>query len=193
MINLAYLRTQALKDLSRLTADDLRRVTNEMIDTQLSLIRDCIDADVVFEPGDPAACDEYAVNPDEAALAWNLGHLIVHVTASSEEAAFLAAELARGVAFEPRRSRSEVHWTTMRTIAQCRARLEESRRMRLASLDLWPDQPYLDNTYISPRTGNPVNASQRFLFGLGHDDDHLAQIEEVVRQAMAARPADVLR
>ena len=52
------------------------------------------------------------------------------------------ADLARGVAFHGR-SRSEVPWETVTTIAQCRARLEESRRMRLASLDMWPDQPYL--------------------------------------------------
>ncbi len=186
-LSLADLRTQSPQDLARLTADDLRQVTNEMIDTQLNLIRACTDADVVFEPSDPGAQDEYALNPDEATLAWNLGHLIVHVTASSEEAAYLAAELARGVEFTPRRSRSEIHWTRMTTIAGCRARLEESRRMRLASLDMWPDEPFLENTYLSPRTGNPVNAAQRYLFGLGHDDDHLAQIEEVVRQALGAR------
>ncbi|HNB51767.1 MAG TPA: hypothetical protein PK530_07480, partial [Anaerolineales bacterium] len=103
--------------------------------------------------------------------------------ASSEESAFLAAELARGVEYQQRRSRSEVHWTTISTLEQCRARLEESRRMRLASLDLWPDQPYLDNTYLSSYSGQVINPITRFVLGLSHDDAHLAQIAEVVRQA----------
>ena len=71
--------------------------------------------------------------------------MIVHTTASSEEAAFIAAELARGVEFHGR-SRSEVPWETVTTIEQCRHRLEESRRMRLATLQIWPDEPDLDNT-----------------------------------------------
>jgi hypothetical protein len=171
----------------KLTVGGLRALTNEMVDCQLSLIADCIDADVVFTPEDPDAHDAYAVDPDEEELAWNLGHLIVHVTASSEEAAFLAAELARGVDYEPRRSRSEVHWTKIKTIEQCRARLEESRRMRLAALDLWPDDPYLENTYTSPNSGMVINPVTRFVFGLSHDDAHLAQIKEVVRQAKAGR------
>lgn len=176
--------TDLVKDL---VIDDLRTLTNEMVDYQLSLIENCTDADVVFEPIDPDAHDAYAVNPDEENLAWNLGHLIVHVTASSEESAFLAAEMARGVEYQQRRSRSEVHWETVKTIAQCRARLEESRRMRLASLEMWPDQPFLDNTFTSERTGLVINPIARFAFGLSHDDAHLAQIAEVVRQARAAR------
>lgn len=176
--------TDLVKDL---TVDDLRTLTNEMVDHQLSLIANCTDADVVFEPIDPDAHDSYAVNPDEENLAWNLGHLVVHVTASSEEAAFLAAEMARGVEYQQRRSRSEIHWESMKTIAQCRSRLEESRRMRLASLEMWPAEPYLDNTFTSERTGLVINPIARFAFGLSHDDAHLAQIAEVVRQAAAGR------
>jgi hypothetical protein len=170
-----------------LTIDDFRDLTNEMVDYQLSLISEATDADVVFVPNDPDAHDAYAIDPEEEDLAWTLGHLIVHVTASSEESAFLAAELARGVPYESRRSRSEVHWTTVTSIEQCRQRLEESRRMRLATLDLWPDQPYLDNTFPSKRWQTEFNAFVRFSFGLSHDDSHLAQIAEVVRQARAAR------
>ncbi len=136
-----------------LTVKDLHALTNEMIDKQLELIADCNNSDVVFEPQDPAADDPYAVEPDEKDMPWTLGHLIVHVTASSEEAAFLAAELARGVPYEQRRSRYEVHWTTIKTIEQCRHRLEESRRMRLASLEMWPDEPHLENTFTSEYTG----------------------------------------
>jgi hypothetical protein len=172
-----------------LTVDDLRRLTNEMIDTMQRLIADCTDADVVFVPDDPNANDPVAATEAEVHMPWTLGHVIVHTTASAEEAAAIAAELARGVPHRGGRSRSEVHWSTITTIAQCRHRLEESRRMRLASLDMWPDQPHLDNTYV-PRPGaEPINAVARFVLGLRHDDDHLAQIAEIVRQAKAARSA----
>src|SRR5258706_6312412 len=128
--------------------DDLRRLTNEMIDTVLGMIAECVDADVIFVPDDPSANDPAAATSEELRISWTLGHLIVHVTASSEEAAAIAAELARGVPHRGGRSRSEVHWTTIATIAQCRHRLEESRRMRLASLDMLPAEPRLDNTYV---------------------------------------------
>ena len=172
-----------------LTVDDLRDLTNEMIDRQLALIANCEDCDVVFQPVDPHAEDKYATNPDEANIAWTLAHVIVHATASSEESAFLAAELARGVEREGR-SRYEVPWETVTTIAQVRARLEESRRMRLASLDMWPDEPHLDTTHTYGTTRKLVmNAPTRFIFGLYHDDDHLEQIAEIARQAEVARNA----
>ncbi len=181
-------KEKTLAEICRgLAADDLRDLTNEMVDRQLALIAGCTDEDVVFEPQDPEAHDPYAEDPRDEDLAWNLGHLIVHVTASSEEAAFLAAEMARGVPYQQRRSRSEVHWTTMRTIEGCRQRLEESRRMRLATLDIWPDPPHLDNTYVSPYSGEHIDPVMRFALGLRHDHGHLAQIEEVVRQGKSAR------
>jgi cytochrome c553 len=173
--------------VARLTPDDLRRLTNEMIDTQLGLLAECVDADVTFVPDDPIANDPAAATEEEVHISWTLGHLVVHVTASSEEAAAIAAELARGVPHRGGRSRSEVHWTTVTTIAQCRGRLEESRRMRLSSLDMWPDQPHLDNTYVPREGADPVNAMVRFVNGLSHDDSHLAQIAEVARQARAGR------
>ena len=108
----------------------------------------------------------------------------MHVTASAEESGALAAELARGVEYHGR-SRYEVPWRQMTRIAQCRARLEESRRMRLASLGMWPDEPDLKNT--SRSHAGEVNAVGRFVLGLKHDADHLAQIAEVVRQAAIAR------
>lgn len=167
-----------------LTAADLRDLTNEMIDWQLVLLADCTDADVVFEPADPEAHDSYAADEADVDLAWNLGHLVVHVTASSEESAFLAAEMARGV--EPHgRSRSEVPWQTVTTIAQCRQRLQESRRMRLATLDVWPDEPHL-SVEQELRDGRRINALGRFVYGLMHDDAHIAQMKEVIRQARVA-------
>jgi hypothetical protein len=170
-----------------LTVDDLRQLTNEMIDYQLGMIVDCIDEDVTFVPSDPEAHDPVAADPADIDLPWTLGHVIVHVTASSEEAAAMAAELARGVPHRDGRSRSEVYWETVTSIAECRHRLEESRRMRLASLEMWPDEPYLDNTFQYRPDGEPINAVGRFAGGLRHDDSHLEQIVKIIEQAHAAR------
>lgn len=167
-----------------LDLDDLRALTNEMVDTMLDLIAGCTDDDVTFQPLDPEAEDPYAENADDANIAWTLGHVIVHATASSEESAFLAAELARGIVPE-NRSRYEVPWESVTTIAQCRARLEESRRMRLATLEVWPDAPHVDLTYKPWPTSVDINCVGRFVLGLKHDWDHLGQIEEIVRQAQA--------
>lgn len=189
MINLAYLTERKVtfaKLVAELTSADLCALTNQMIDRQLALIAGCDDAAVIFVPDDPQADDPYAAEPTEAKLAWTLGHVIVHVTATSEETAFIAAEMARGVVREGR-SRYETPWETVTTIAQCRARLEESRRLRLATLDVWPNPPHLDVTIPYRRLPEPVNPIGRFVMGLLHDADHLGQIEDIVRQAQAAR------
>ncbi len=170
-----------------LTPEDLRRLTNAMIDTMLDHISACVDDDVSFVPVDPQADDPHAQTAEEYAMAWTLGHVIVHATASAEEAAFLAAELARGVPYREGRSRYELPWQTIATVERCRQRLEESRRMRLASLDLWPEPPHLDNLFPSFRGNTHHNAVVRFVFGLWHDDNHLKQIHEIVRQARQAR------
>jgi hypothetical protein len=188
MLDFASIRAkeQTMSELvDDLTVGDLRQLTNEMVDTMLDLISGCVDDDVIFVPQDPEAHDAFAEAEAEINLAWTLGHVVVHTTASAEEAAFIAAELARGVEYHGR-SRSEVPWETVTSIVQCRQRLEESRRMRLASLDIWPDNPYLDNTqkFIG---GEKINAVARFAWGLKHDDDHLGQIAEIVRQAKEAR------
>jgi len=148
-------------------------------------VGDCVDADVTFQPEDSGANDTFASNQADVKLSWTLGHVVVHVTASSEESAALAAELARGVENHGR-SRSEITWESVSTIAQCRQRLEESRRMRHASLDMWPDAPYLDTRY-EPWPGMSLNAVGRFALGLGHDADHVGQLGEIVRQAKAVR------
>ena len=170
-----------------LDRSDLHRLTDEMIDYQLSLITDAQDGDVVFVPVDPEAHDEFAQTPDELNMPWTLGHVIVHITASSEEAAARASQLARGVPVEGR-NRSEIPWQSVSTIAQVRLRLEESRRMRHAFLETWPDLPSLSTLY-QPRNPNyrPFNAVGMFLTGLSHDDTHLAQLKEIVRQAAAFR------
>ncbi|MCB8942272.1 MAG: DinB family protein [Ardenticatenaceae bacterium] len=165
-----------------LTPADLRTHTNEMVDTILTMIQDCTDAHVTFIPHDPDANDTYADSEADINLAWTLGHVIVHLNASCEESAALAAELARGVPYESRRSRSEIPWESVTTIEQCRRYLEQSRRICLASLDMWPDEPYLDNTFPA-RDGTPYNALVRYVFGLSHADSHLGQIANIIEQA----------
>ena len=165
-----------------LTGDDLRRELNEMYDEVLRLTNDCTNAHVTFEPKDDKADDPYAVEGEET-IAWTLGHVIVHITASMEESAALAAELARGVEYHGR-SRWEVPWREVTTIAECRARLEESRRMCLASLGMWPEPPHMDNTYTPAAQGAlPHTCISRFASGLKHASDHLEQIADIVRQA----------
>jgi hypothetical protein len=189
MLDFAALREKRItvaELVADLTRDDLRDLTNEMVDAMLGLIAACVDADVTFVPVDPNAYDKWAATEEEVKLAWTLGHVIVHTTASAEESAFLAAELARGVPNHGR-SRSEVPWPSVTTMAECRHRLDESRRMRLASLDLWPDEPRLDNVCEAWPDGPLVNAMGRFALGLVHDDDHVGQIAEIVRQAKVAR------
>ena len=163
--------TQSFSDFSKnITKADLQRHTNEMIDTELAIIANATDADVIFVPVDPQANDTFG-KAEEAALAWTLGHVIVHATASSEESAALSSPLARGVIMEGR--------------SQLRHRLEESRRIRLAFLETWPDEPHLD--VIQETQFGQFNAISRFIIGLFHEDSHLEQLREIMRQAQAAR------
>ena len=172
--------------MAKLAKAELYQFTDAMIDTMQEIIADANDADVVFVPLDPNANDTFGI-PEEKDLAWTLGHVVVHVTASSEESAALALTLARGLPVEGR-SRYEVPWQSVETIAQVRQRLEESRRMRKAMLDAWPDEPHLDITYTPyPRLG-PLNAVGRFIMGLYHDTDHLDQLREIMRQGREAHP-----
>ncbi len=176
-------RTATFADITKdLTKTDLHRLTDEMIDTQLSIISDAIDADAVLVPVDANANDTFG-KPEDKDLAWTLGHVVVHVTASSEEAAAISSVLARGLTMDDR-SRYETPWETVTTAAQLRQRLEESRRQRHAFLETWPDQPDLETTQIRPY--GTFNAVSRFVAGLYHDTDHLEQLREIMHQAHAA-------
>ncbi len=189
MLDFSLVRTKrkTLNELAEgLTHDSLRALVHQMVDHQLNLIAGCVDADVVFTPTDPAAKDDAAAKPEDVNISWTLGHIIVHTTASSEESAFLGTEMARGVANHGR-SRYETAWETVDTIAQCRARLEESRRMRLALLEAWPTEPHTDVMYEPYPSAGQRNCFAQFIGGMSHEDSHLAQIAEVVRQAKAAR------
>ena len=172
-----------LQDLVKgLTKNDLQRELNEMYNEVEHLIADCTNFDVTFQPIDENADDPYAVEGEES-IAWTLGHVIVHITASMEEGAALASELARGVELHGR-SRYEVPWREVTTIEQCRTRMKESRKMCLASLEMWPDPPYMENTYTYSVPGAlPHTCISRFASGLKHASDHLGQIAEIVKQA----------
>ena len=172
-----------------INAAALKRYSDESIDYLLGLLDGLTDDDIVFEPEDPGAEDPYAVAGEEN-IGWNFGHLIAHVTASSEEGAAFSSLLARGVAASER-PRYETAWRDMKTVAQVRQRLEESRRMRNAYLETWPDSPLLDvmrpvSERFTARFGE-MNAPAAFLFGLSHEVGHYDQILDVKRQALAAR------
>ena len=126
-----------------LSRDQLRQFTNESVARMVALLDACTDADVTFIPDDPDARDDAAADPHNRTLAWTLSHNVVHASASGEEYAAVATEFARGVPFHGR-PRYETPWQQVTTVAQCRQRLLESRRIRLASLDMWPDDPHLD-------------------------------------------------
>jgi hypothetical protein len=169
-----------------MTREDLRRLTKELIAHVTKMLRRCVDADVTFVPVDPLASDPAAAAEEDQNLAWTLGHVIVHMTASSEEAAALAAELARGVSYHGR-SRYEVSWTSVSTVAQCKARLLESGRIRSASLDMWPDSPHLENSHPYAKGADEQGPIACFLSGLRHDAGHLDQLRDVIAQARAYR------
>lgn len=191
-IDFAPVKSKEIKyaDLAaQVTRDDLRIASDESIDYMLSLIADLDDAAIVFEPVDDSANDPYATDGEEG-IAWNVAHLIAHVTASSEEGAAFSSVLARGFA-QSERPRFETPWRDITTKAQCVQRLEESRRIRNAYLDTWPDQPHLDvfragmSERFEAATGG-LNAIGCFLLGLGHEVGHHAQIVDAITQATAA-------
>src|SRR5438309_4979957 len=178
---------KTLQELAQgLSKDDLARLTSEICDLELELIRDAEDPDFTFVPEDPGADDRFAATPEDEHIAWTLGHVIVHGAASSEEAAAHALTLARGLQVDGR-SRYEVPWGEATTARMLRHRIDESRRMRLAMLEAWPDEPHLDVFYQPNPKRAPVNAVARFLGGLNHEDEHLPQITKVLSQARAAR------
>jgi len=176
----------AIPNHTDLTVVDLRRLVNEMVDTIRGLIQDCADQDMIWMPEDPDAYYPVAATPEEIYMPWTLGHVIAHITATWEENATLASELARGVQ-RGGRSRREVPWRTMTTVEQCLHRLEESRRIRLASLGMWPDHPYLDTTLRPGEDAEPMNAITFFLLAHRHDQSHLNQISRLIQQSRQAR------
>ncbi len=170
--------------------EDLRAATNASLDHLLGIVRNVSDGEINFIPYDPEADDPFAP-PDEQFIGWSLGHLVAHVTATSEECAAVASLLARGVPYgrEPR-LRHETAWREINTRAKAIQRLEESRRIRLGYLAAFPDTPYLNNhREISERARERygfLNAISQYLSGLLHENGHYAQFAETARQAREA-------
>lgn len=183
-------RIQAIPFAAQFSLADIRAAAIESVEFMLDLIRDLTDEDVTFVPHDPDASDPYAV-PEEQNIGWTIAHIIVHVTASTEEYTSTAAVLARGIDFpsEPR-LRYETLWKTVTTKAQCEQRLRESLRMRLAALDMFPDV-ILDGRWHRSEKFHEIfgecDAKAAYLFGLSHETGHHEQLLEVRRQALAVR------
>lgn len=188
-------KIQLLDYSRRFSVQDLGRATHDSIDLLLNIIKDMDDADIVFDPFDPEAHDPHA-KPGEEHIGWGIGHLIAHVTASSEEWAAYSSILARGVPYpaEPR-LRYETAWQAIDTKAKAVQRLEESRRIRLGYLATWPDKPNLEiKRELSPRfveRNGEINAAAAFLFGLKHEVAHYDQFREVARQIAEAKKTAV--
>lgn len=186
-------RTQkAIPFASQYSLDQIRAAAVESIDFMLGILDGLSDADVTFVPDDPDANDPHAV-PEEVSVGWNIAHIIVHVTASTEEYVSTAAVIARGINYprEPR-LRYETHWKSVTTVAQCKQRLLESLRMRLAALDSFPDEILPGRWERSERfleIFGEVDAKAAYLLGLNHETGHRAQLSEAKRQAMAVRMA----
>ncbi len=182
---------KAIDFAARFDYQQIRDAASAQVDWMLNLIRDLTDADLTFDPIDPQADDPYAVEGEEK-IGWSIAHIIVHVTASTEEWATYSSILARGIPYpaEPR-LRYETPWRDITTQAQAIQRLEESRRMRLGYLDAWPTVPNLDiKRALSPRfieAFGEFNAPACVLFGLYHEAGHFDQMAEAKRQALAAR------
>ncbi|MDX2140889.1 MAG: DinB family protein [Chloroflexota bacterium] len=182
---------QTLLELGRrLRVGDLRQATIASIDHLKAIIEQADDAMITFVPHDPEANDPFAA-PDEQHIGWTLGHLVAHVTATSEESAAIASILARGIPYprEPR-LRYETPWRDITTQAQALQRLDESLRMRLGYLDAFPDMPHLDvyrelSDNARAKFGD-LNATANYLLGLKHEAGHYAQFADVLAQAQAA-------
>ncbi|MDX2160358.1 MAG: DinB family protein [bacterium] len=174
------------------SVEDLRRATNASLDLLRSIIDQTDDRHIAFDPLDPKADDPHAIEGEEK-IGWSLGHLVAHVTATSEESAAVASVLARGIAYprEPR-LRYETPWRDISTKSHAVQRLEESRRIRLGYLAAFPDHPFFDlKQDISERAlemWGDINARTRFLLGLYHEWQHYDQFRDVLGQALAAHP-----
>lgn len=169
-------RTQSMPtQVAHVHHRDLPSLTTELYDRLDALTAGLTDAQVVHLAEDPAQDEEPG---------WNMAHVILHITASAEEGMALGSSLARNVGFTGR-SRYEPDWETITTAEQVAQRLAESRRMALAFLETWPDEPYLDNTYEHDYFG-PMNAMSHAVLGLWHGVHQLPQVEAIARQAKAA-------
>ncbi len=170
------------------TIDDLRMANHASIDHIRTIIKDADDFQITFVPHDQEAYDSHAPDEDQH-IGWSLAHLVLHVTASAEEGAAFGSILARGISIGGLRLRYEPNWRDVTTKAQVLHRLEESRHIRLAYLDTWPDEPHLDVFREVPEHSpwyQQINAVASILSGLRHEAAHFEQFEDVAEQARVA-------
>lgn len=155
---------------------DLYKITEDVFETIQACIAEADDQAVNFVPKE-AETDEDG---------WTLSKVISHLTATIEECTALSSMLARGIeAATEVRLRHEVPWQTIQDKQALEARLQESRKMSLASFQTWPDQPHLDLLVGIPGHDamGPINAIGTSMLGLFHAQTHIEQIREIIRQA----------
>lgn len=156
---------------------DLRRALDELFSELDAALAQATDATVLFVPRDPDASDQ-------SERGWPLNQIVAHVTATLDGTTAGAAILARGVQVEGQ-LRYEPSWEGLSTLQKVQARLKECQRMCRAFLDAWPDEPHLDQTVTPIPALGPLNAIGLSAIGIGHAQQHLDQVREVVRQAAA--------
>jgi len=163
---------------------ELGDALSSYVDFTLQIINGVSDEQATSIPLDLHADDPHATTEADRHLGWSLIHLVMHVTATAEEAAAFSSILARGIAIGGR-LRSERNWREVTTCAETVARLEECRRMCLAYLATWPDRPDLSTVRIMPENLNWMrpNAPISFLAGLMHWHKHIEQFRQVAEQA----------
>jgi hypothetical protein len=165
---------------------DLGAALNSYVDFTLQIINGVGDEQATYIPYDSHADDPHALAKADRHIGWSLVHLVMHVTATAEEAAAFSSILARGIAIGGR-LRSERNWREVTTCAEAVARLEECRRMCLAYLATWPDRPDLATVRIMPENLSWMkpNAPISFLAGLLHWHKHIEQFQQVAEQVRA--------
>ena len=163
---------------------DLGDAFNSYVDFTLQIINGVSDEQALYIPFDPDADDPHATAEADRHVGWSLVHLVMHVTATVEEAAAFSSILARGIPIGGR-LRSERNWREVTTCAETIARLEECRRMCLAYLAAWPDRPDLTTRRSMPEDFKwpGPNAPVSFLAGLMHWHKHIEQFQQTAEQA----------
>jgi hypothetical protein len=182
-----FKKEKSLIDLAnKYSHADLGAGLNSYVDFTLQIINGVGDEQATYIPFDPHADDPHATTEADRHLGWSLVHLVMHVTATAEEAAAFSSILARGIAIGGR-LRSERDWREVTTCAEAVARLEECRRMCLAYLATWPDRPDLTTVRIMPENMSWMkpNAPISFLAGLMHWHKHIEQFQQVADQSRA--------
>src|SRR5258708_23853908 len=145
-----YNKEKTLGDLaSQYSNADLHAALNSYVDFTIQIINSVSDEQALYIPPDPDANDPYATTEAEHHMGWSLVHLVMHVTASAEEAAAFSSILARGIAIGGR-LRSERDWRPVAACAAGVARFEQMRRICLPYLRTLPDQAALATVCIVP-------------------------------------------